>query len=83
MRAKRLKPQPAVVSLNPLTLDDVLQDILTIGDALGLAAEVRSFGSHRTREFAPLLRRACQRKCPQHGLGVCVQQFLAISLLSK
>eukprot|EP00667_Euglena_gracilis_P019937 EG_transcript_21443 len=39
--AKRMKPQPKVVSLNPLTLDDVLREILKVGDALGMAAEAQ------------------------------------------
>ena len=33
--AAQMDPSPRIVSLNPVTLDDVLDDVLTVGDAVG------------------------------------------------
>lgn len=40
--AAKMSPQPRVVSLNPLTLDDVLANVLQVGEAVGMADEARA-----------------------------------------
>lgn len=39
--ASSIAPTPRVVSLNPQTFEDVLDDLLTVGEAVGLGAEAR------------------------------------------
>lgn len=40
--AASMRPRPNVVSLNPLNLDDVLSNILQVGEAVGLQDEARA-----------------------------------------
>lgn len=40
--AASLSPQPVIVSLNPTTLEGVLDDVLRIGEAVGLATEAQA-----------------------------------------
>ncbi len=39
--ATHMDPQPVIVSSNPKTIDDVFDDMLRIGEAVGLASEAR------------------------------------------
>lgn len=39
--AARMSPSPKIVSLNPNSLEDVLENLLQLGDAVGLEAEAR------------------------------------------
>lgn len=39
--ATHMNPQPVIVSTNPAMMDDVFDDMLRIGDAVGLSAEAR------------------------------------------
>lgn len=39
--AATLDPQPAIVSLNPTSIDDVFDDMLRVGEAVGLAEQAR------------------------------------------
>jgi ABC-type Fe3+-hydroxamate transport system substrate-binding protein len=34
--ASKMNPQPKVVTLNPVKLEDVLEDLVTVGEAVGL-----------------------------------------------
>lgn len=40
--ASRMSPQPRVVSLNPLGLDDVLDNLLQVGEAVGMEREAQA-----------------------------------------
>ena len=40
--AAKMSPQPRVVSLNPLNMDDVLANVLELGEAVGLIDEARA-----------------------------------------
>ena len=40
--ASRMSPQPRVVSLNPLGLDDVLDNLLQVGEAVGMQREAQA-----------------------------------------
>jgi len=40
--AARMSPQPRVVSLNPLGLDDVLDNLLQVGEAVGMEREAQA-----------------------------------------
>ncbi|KAJ3412134.1 hypothetical protein HDV05_001172 [Chytridiales sp. JEL 0842] len=62
--AKKLNPEPVVITLNPTKLEDVMDDIITIGEALGMQEEakeakqkidrriqvVREFGARKVEE---------------------------------
>ena len=39
--ALQLKPQPAIISLNPASLEDVFDDVLRVGEAVGLGPAAR------------------------------------------
>lgn len=40
--AAEMQPVPNIVSVNPRTLEDVLDDVLTVGDAVGLASAAQA-----------------------------------------
>lgn len=51
--AARIEPTPRVVSLNPTTLEDVLDDVLRVGEAIGLARRAEEVVVHlRQRIYA-------------------------------
>ncbi|MBS0189455.1 MAG: ABC transporter substrate-binding protein [Planctomycetes bacterium] len=51
--AEALNPKPAIVSLNPTTFEDVLDDLLTVGGAVGREGEaVQVVAALRERVFA-------------------------------
>lgn len=56
-----MRPQPTVVSLDPMSLDDVLDCVLTVGDAIGLPAEARAARDALARRVAAVDRRVSAR----------------------
>lgn len=40
--AKKMSPQPEVVTLNPVSIEDVLQDVVIVGSAVGLESEAQA-----------------------------------------
>ncbi len=57
--AERMTPRPRVLSLNPTTVEGVLDDVLTVGEATGLAREAHAAALRlrerlfRAQEFVP------------------------------
>ncbi len=57
--AERMTPRPRVLSLNPTTVEGVLDDVLTVGEAAGLEREARQASLRlrerlfRAQEFVP------------------------------
>jgi ABC-type Fe3+-hydroxamate transport system substrate-binding protein len=60
--ALAMQPQPKIVSLNPLNLDDVLSTILEVGDAVGMSTEARAAHSSLVKRIAEVDRLVAQRR---------------------
>uniref|UniRef100_A0A7S3TLT5 Fe/B12 periplasmic-binding domain-containing protein n=1 Tax=Emiliania huxleyi TaxID=2903 RepID=A0A7S3TLT5_EMIHU len=60
--AAKMTPRPKVVSLNPLNLDDVLANVLQLGEAVGMAEEARAAHASLVERIAAVDRRVEQRR---------------------
>jgi len=67
--AARMSPQPKVVSLNPLNLDDVLANVLELGEAVGMVDEARAAHASLVRriENVDRLVEQLQQQQQQHA----------------
>ena len=60
--AARMSPRPRVVSLNPLNMDDVLANVLELGEAVGMEDEARAAHASLTKRIGTIDALVAQRQ---------------------
>ena len=60
--AARMSPRPKVVSLNPLNIDDVLANVLELGEAVGMADEARAAHASLVKRIGTVDHLVAQRQ---------------------
>ena len=63
--ASRMSPQPTVVSLNPLNMDDVLASVLQVGEAVGMVDEALAAHDSLVKRIARVDQLVAQRQQEQ------------------
>ena len=66
--AAKMSPRPRVVSLNPLNIDDVLANVLEVGESVGMADEARAAHASLVERIATVDRLVAQKR--QGGAAV-------------